>query len=293
MTDDQLLQRPVVILGSPRSGTTVLSQLLRHHPGVYLANEPRILWRYGNDHRSDMLRPEHATDAVRRHIRRQLAAWTREAGAARLIEKSPSNSLRVPFVDAVLPGCVFVHVMRSGVESVLSIREFWRQHSTGVPRAMLVQRLKEMKLRQMPHYAVEFARRAFGKYAGKGAGRPVWGPRLPGIERMAQDLDLLEVCGLQWRLCVEQACRHGRELPADRYTEVQLEDLNEETLRRILAFCGLAEPDPVVAAFVERFDTSAPSGRSKKANDADLALAADIVAPTQAWLDTLPPAVRH
>lgn len=288
-----VLHRPIVILGAPRSGTTLLSQLLKHHPQLYLANEPRILWKYGNDARSDLLRPEHATPAVRDEIRKRFAARVQAAEATRLLEKTPSNSLRAPFVDAVLTDCVFVHMVRAGLESVLSIREFWRNHSTGLPKRELVRRLKEIRLRQTPHYAREFARRALGKWAPAAAGPPIWGPRVPGIEEWVRDRDLLEVCAQQWRMCVELACRDGRSFPADRYTECRLENFDEAELGRIMRFCGLEPAEEVSAAFHNKFDEREPKSRSAGANDADVARVKALIAPTVAWLETLPPADRH
>lgn len=293
MTDDQLLTRPIVILGAPRSGTTLLSQLLSHHPRLYLADEPRVLWKYGNDRRSDLLRPQHATPEVRRYIRGALAQRVREAGRDRLLEKTPSNSLRAPFVDAVLPDAVFVHVLRDGVQSVLSIREFWRRHATGLPKVHLLRRLKEVRPSQAPFYAKEFTRRVVGKLLPGAAGPGVWGPRLPGIEQMARDLDLLEVCAAQWRACVERACRDGRRLPPERYTECRLEDLSEESLAGVMRFCGLEVAEEVLVDFRERFDASAPAGRTQHFDPAEVSLVEELIAPTNAWLATLPDATRH
>lgn len=293
MTDDQLLQRPIVVIGSPRSGTTLLSQLLLHHPQVYLANEPRILWKYGNDRCSDLLTTEHATGPIRQEIRTRFASQLREAGKTRLVEKTPSNSLRLSFVDRVLDDAIFVHMVRDGLQSVLSIREFWRNHSTGLPKRELLRRLKEIRPRQVPHYAKEFFRRVAGKWAPAAAGPPVWGPRIPGIEEWVRDRDLLEVCAQQWRLCTEMACREGRQLPPDRYTECQLEDFDLAELNRIMAFCKLEPAEEVTAEFNRKFDKRQPGGRSKEADPADIARVEELIAPTVAWLKTLPSALRH
>lgn len=293
MTDDQLLTRPIVVLGAPRSGTTLLAQVLSRHPQLCLIEEPRITWKYGNDRRSDMLSPGHASPAVVRHIRGQFARQVRDAGATRLLEKTPSNSLRVGFVNRVLPDCLFVHVLRSGEQSVLSIRSFWQAHSTGVPLGKLQERVREIRLRQTPHYAYELLRRVAGKLRPGVAGPAVWGPRLPGIDAMARDLDPLEVCALQWRLCVETACREGRKLPPERYTELRLEELDEAVLSRLMDYCGLPASEEVLNEYRQRFDKSAPSGRSKRASAEDAARAEELVAPTAAWLATLPPVERH
>lgn len=293
MTDDQLLRRPIIVLGAPRSGTTLLSGVLESHPELYLANEPRILWKYGNDGKSDALRPRDARSDVVSHIRAELAQRVRKAGRRRLVEKTPSNSLRVGFLNAVLPDATFLHVMRSGVESVLSIRTFWDRHATGVPGNLLRKRLKEMSPRQFPHYAKEFARRAVGKLSPGAVGPAVWGPRPPGIEQMARDLDPLEVAAWQWRMCVEHACREGRALPAERYTECRLEDINEELLVRLMRFADLDPAEEVLAAFRERYDSSQPAQRSKAAEGAEIDFVRALIEPTEQWLAATPLVSRH
>ncbi|TWT88974.1 hypothetical protein Mal64_24650 [Pseudobythopirellula maris] len=293
MTDDELLRRPIVVLGAPRSGTTVLSQLLRHHPDLCLIDEPRVTWKYGNDRRSDLLRAEHARPEVRRHIRHSFAQQVRASGRSRLVEKTPSNSLRAPFVDRVLDDAIFIHMMRDGRQSVLSIREYWKNHSTGVPRAHLMRRLKEIRPGQIPHYARELFKRVAGKLAPGAAGTPVWGPRIPGLETIVRDQGLLAACAAQWRSCVEAACRDGRHLPHDRYTECRLEDFDEQELRRLLHFADLSVAPEVIDAYRDGFDSRQPGGRTKGANDDDVARVEELIAPTVAWLATLDRADRH
>jgi len=284
-SDDDLLQRPIVILGAPRTGTTLLSSLLSHHPDLYFAPEPRILWKYGNDRKSDVLQAGDARPDVRDHIRREFAKQIRAAGKKRLLEKTPSNSLRVEFVDRVLPDCYFVHVMRDGLQSVLSIRKYWEQHSTGVKPERVLHRLREMRLRQMPHYAREFLRRALAPRLGGAVGPAVWGPRLPGMDQMLRDMGLLETCAMQWRMCVERACSAGRALPPNRYMECRLEDIGEPMLRRIMQFCQLPHSNEVLAAFQTHFDPSQPGGRTIHADPAEMELVTRLIEPTKVWVE--------
>ncbi|MEM8864581.1 MAG: sulfotransferase [Planctomycetota bacterium] len=293
LTDDELLKRPVVVVGAPRSGTTLLCQMLGEHPDFYLAREPRVLWKYGNDSKSDALTAGDARPEVVRHIRKEFARRIREAGKQRLIEKTPSNALRLGFVKAVLPDAIFLHVMRAGAESVLSIRSYWQQHSSGIPTKQLGRRVREIKLRQTPYYAREFFRRVASKVMPGAAGPTVWGPRLPGIEDWLRDRDLLDVCALQWRMCVEMAVREGRHMPADSYTECPLEELDAAELGRLVDYCGLRPSAEVDAAFREKFDARQPGGRSKAADEAELKRVQELIAPTVTWLETLRPAHNH
>jgi hypothetical protein len=281
---DQLLQRPIVVVGAPRSGTTLLGQLLGAHPALAHIEEPRLTWRYGNDGKSDMLSPEDARPDVRQHIRGTFAAAVQRARRERLIEKTPSNSLRMGFVDAVLPGCLFVHIIRDATESVLAIRRFWQQHARGVPKGKLLERLREVNLRRLPYYGREFVRRAMPSPLRGLVRQPVWGPRIPGIDGLLQDLPLLDVCALQWRMCVEAACAFGRTLPDDRYLEVRLEDLSPSLLEKALRFCQLDAAPEVAAAFERDFDAAQTKHRRKTATLEEIAVIRKWTESTSEWL---------
>ncbi len=284
-TDDELLKKPVIIVGSPRSGTTILSQILKQHPELAYLEEPRLTWRYGNDSKSDMLTPEDATPAVCAHIRSEFAKAVRESGRPRLLEKTPANSLRLGFVDRVLPDCKIIHIIRNGVESVLSIRRFWTQHATGVKRSKLRQRLREVGLRRAPFYAKEMLRRMIAKRIPGMVHQPVWGPRIPGINALLRDLDLLDVCSLQWRTCIEAACQYGRQMPPDRYRECRVEEMSPELIRSLLDFAELDNAPAIWDWFEKEFDPPQPDQRSNAAEANDIARIRTWIEPTLKWLE--------
>lgn len=278
------LQRPIVVIGAPRSGTTLMGELLAAHPALAQVDEPRLTWRYGNDSKSDMLQPQDARPEVRDFIRQRFAATVQREGKQRLIEKTPSNSLRMEFVEQVLPGCLFVHIIRDGVESSLAIRRFWQQHARGVKPKKLWERLREIKPRQFPYYGKEFIRRVMPKPLAGLVKQPVWGPRIPGIDSLLKELELIEVCALQWRTCVEAACHYGRTLPADRYMECRLEEMSPELLESVLEFCQLDSSPEVEATFARDFDAGQTRHRRAAASDEDLELIHRWTESTLKWL---------
>ncbi len=284
MEHDPWLRKPIIIIGTPRSGTTFLGQVLKVHPSLAFLEEPRITWRYGNDGRSDRLLPEDARPEVCQYIRDRFAEAVRHAGRKRLLEKTPSNSLRMGFVERVLPGCKFIHIIRHGCDSALSIQEFWRQHAAGIKPGKAAQRLREIRWRQLPYYAKEVVRRGAGRRFPRLVRPPVWGPRIPGLDGLVRELDLLEVCALQWRTCVESACQYGRALPPERYMECRLEDMSEDLLRRVLEFAELEAVDQIWNAFHERFDPNLTKPRRDDADPADVEAILRWIEPTLVWL---------
>jgi hypothetical protein len=284
MTEFSHLDRPIVLVGSPRSGTTLLSDLLQVHPVVAYLEEPRLVWRFGNDAKSDALRPEDARPDVCRHIREHFAKFVAEQGRERLLEKTPSNSLRLGFVDRVLPECRIVHIMRHGVQSVLSIRKFWEKYAGARIEGRIRRRWKEIDWRRAPFYAKEALRVLLPRKFAHLAGQAVWGPRIPGIDGLLRDLDLLEVCCLQWRMCVEAACAYGRALPDNRYMECRLEDMSPDLLREVLEFAELEDVPAIWERFEQRFDPSQPGSRVAAADSEDIDRILAWTEPTLKWL---------
>jgi hypothetical protein len=278
------LDRPIVVIGSPRSGTTLLGNLLGEHPLVAHLVEPRLTWKFGNDAKSDMLYPEDARPEVCRHIRRAFAKVVQDAGHERLLEKTPSNALRMEFVERVLPGCLFVHIIRDGTESVLSIRAFWQRYARGFDKVRFGDRLREINVRQAPYYFKELIRRAMPQKFSGLVGQPVWGPRIPGIDGLLKDLSILEVCCLQWRMCVEAACYYGRQLPADRYMECRLEEMSFELLESVLDFCQLPMTPEMRAGYETHFDKGLITRRHAQADPEVLRTIQKWIGPTMQWL---------
>ena len=293
-----MLDRPIVILGAPRAGTSVLGHLLEAHPALVHAREPRIVWKYGNDGLSDMLPASAARPDVVAHIRKYFQQLVGDAPGERLLEKTPSNSLRVPFVDKVFPDARYIHITRNGFDSAVSIKSFWQNNTSGLGQAhkgpngsILRQRLKQVKLRQVPFYAGEVLKRVMPGRGG--APRSLWGPRLPGLATMAREMSLIEVAGMQWRSCVERARIDTAAIAPDRYHELRLEDLDEAALKAALDFAGLDYADEVREFFRAEFQPEQTGSRRsalEAMDEAERHALRRVIAPTMAWLGYEEPA---
>lgn len=278
------VRAPVIILGAPRSGTTLLADVLDAHPSVAVLNEPRLIWRFGNDRRSDELRPAQATPAIVAHIHRSFAATLDQRGARFLVEKTPANAVRPRFVDAVFPDARFVHITRDGWGAIPSLRSFWQRRAGGMDvkqLGKLRRRLREAHVSQLPHYARELVARAS---LGSGSARtPLYGPRLAGLQAMVDELGHLEAAAQQWRTCVDQTTTFGRGLDPGRYLEVRLESFDAGRLAEIVDFCGLPAAGEVGERFDQRYDPALATARSPL-TDAEIATVAPYVVAANAML---------
>ncbi len=114
---------PVLILGMPRSGTTLLEQILSSHPRVAAGgelnfwNERGIAWLQTRQAIPDPAFLDRAAD--------DYLAVLRALGpeAARVTDKMPFNFLWAGLIHLALPGATLVHCRRRAIDTALSIHQ--------------------------------------------------------------------------------------------------------------------------------------------------------------------------
>lgn len=116
------LHPPILCVGSPNSGTTILGDALGAHPEIENRSEARVLWDpkfhggFGDTFRD-------ASDAHPRDVRRlrgNFAYYQRVTGARLVLNKHPENSLRIHFLMRIFPEALLIHIVRDGRAAVCS-----------------------------------------------------------------------------------------------------------------------------------------------------------------------------
>ena len=123
-------QRPVIVVGCSRAGTTLVYKTLSE------SREIGSLQRETHDYWTD-LHPladkhwdTHALDAAdaspadRDTVSRYFYSWT---GQHRWVDKNNQNGLCVPYLQALFPDAVFVFIKRSPGDNLNSLIEGWRK----------------------------------------------------------------------------------------------------------------------------------------------------------------------
>ena len=130
--------RPVFIVGMPRSGTSLVEQILASHPDCFGAGE---LPNLGLQARSLGARP---SKRILELEPEELAALGRayleslpadSAGAARVTDKMPANWLHLGLAAAVLPGARVIWCRRDAMDVCFSIYAQQFTHQDAYPYA--------------------------------------------------------------------------------------------------------------------------------------------------------------
>jgi Flp pilus assembly protein TadD len=192
---------PVLIIGMPRSGTTLVEQIVSMHPEVGAGAELHFWNQRGAEwHRADA----HGNAAAGNESVFVVSEFLAKAAAdylgvlraiapkaARVTDKMPFNFLWAGLIHMAFPRAIIIHCRRAAIDTALSI------HQT--------------------HFR-------------PGLAFPTGGAEL--VEYFRDYQRLID----HWR----------RVLPADRFIEIDYEDLTsapEPVIRRIIAACGLAWDD--------------------------------------------------
>ena len=127
-------RQPVFVFGMPRSGTTLIEQVIASHPQAFGAGELTLGAVLANGIKAgrvtvetnektnvsfsipprDMSIPQRGTT--------YLSELQKRAGGnfARIVDKMPANYFWIGLLDAILPGCFLIHSRRHPVETCLS-----------------------------------------------------------------------------------------------------------------------------------------------------------------------------
>jgi hypothetical protein len=270
--------KPIFVLGSPRSGTTMLFRLLNQSSNVAsLDAEGHLLWEmFHHDRGRDWSFHEVGADSITDRERRVLFwAIDRLTRGSRYLDKDPANCFRIRYLDALFPDARFVFLKRDGRATVSSLLTAWRSDTGAFPGKRL----------RIPL--------SIDGYTGTRWRFVV----PPGWEAYANGRSLEEVCAFQWTSCMNAILSAREEISDERWIEVSYEQMVEaprEAAARLLSALELP-PDPQVEIFADNLDTHLAKALSRpepdkwrKENLQEVTRALPLIEPVMRRLDDPP-----
>lgn len=224
-----VIDRPLFVVGMPRSGSTALHRVLARHPDFatttnltrkaptcypalkllscfakkHAPGEAGSMWDKFVGGNNDIMSAADVTPVNRRYYMRAVMNVLRLYKRPRFLSKCPRNGLRMGFLAEIFPGALFLHLVRDGRAVCQSVME-QRRKSGDIARWWDV----------------------------KPAGWRQWST-LPPVEAVAH----------QWDEVVRWMDAAGESMPKDRYLEIRYEDLVADpvnVLRHVMDFAGMS-----------------------------------------------------
>ena len=252
----------VFIIGSPRSGTTILGEILDKHEKISQWYEPYFVWdRQFRTHSHDERTAEEATPKIINQIYTEFLNYKKKTGSRIIVDKSPRNSLKIPFIRKIFPQACFIHILRDGRDATLSIHKEWlkRKGIVNDPRKInrfdyhsaLIVAVKW--LRRQPFISDKIRALWFethGHFINKRnhlnrlrwKGEIGWGPRFKGWETCFYEKSMLQFNAIQWSKCIESIQKNWSNIPVEQKIEIRYEDFiskGESIITHILDFLKL------------------------------------------------------
>jgi len=190
LAEEPVLERPIFMIGAPRSGTSVAVSLFAMHPWVANRTEAGLLWdpaHFFDPEADHYWGPDRVTEQDARRLHAWFEFYRQKGRKKRLINKHPRNSVRIEYIRKIFPDAFFIHVIRDGRAVASSIVNRTR---------------KEPYRHSIP----------FGNFC-----------RPPGWRELLRD-DPYEQAALQWREIVRYVLARRHEL-GDRYHEFKYEEM--------------------------------------------------------------------
>ena len=131
---------PIYIIGTGRSGTTILGSLFSMHKDTVFLNEPKAIWHYifpnedivGNytlNEGSIRLNENLINEVARKKFSRIYSIALRVGLAKRVVDKYPELIYRVPFILKLLPKSKFILIVRNGIDTCSSVVNWSKNNS--------------------------------------------------------------------------------------------------------------------------------------------------------------------
>ena len=126
------IKQPVYIIGTGRSGTTILGVVLSMHKQIGFLNEPKALWHsaypfedvigsYSNTPGTFRLSEKQATENVIKNFQSLYGAYSCSIFTERVLDKYPEIVYRVSFVKKIFQDAKFIFLVRNPWDTCHSI----------------------------------------------------------------------------------------------------------------------------------------------------------------------------
>lgn len=254
----------VLIIGVPRSGTSILGRVLDAHPRISTWVEPYYIWdHHFRDAPHDQKTIKDASIEVRRWIRKAFGDYLKVQKADVVADKSPRNCLKIPFIQQIFPEARYIFIHRDGRDTTLSIMKQWEwkrdifaetENDRQVRKRLYIFKrwLSRRPTWQFRLKSILFELGPPGNWIKKQflpqirwEGRFGWGPRFKGWQEKIDQCTTIEFSAHQWLHCARGILDNKNLIPEDKHILIRYEDFIKHpktTLEHLFRFLNLEFP---------------------------------------------------
>lgn len=190
---------PVFIIGTPRSGTTLIEQIIASHPQVFGAGELKYITELANNKstsgKSKVKYPDRIKTLTPEDIHREskdylnkIKSLSNNQNTLRITDKMPANFMLLGYIKILFPNARIIHCKRHPLDSCLSIyfQQFLSRHQYAFDLENIGYWYKDY-LRLMAHWQELF---------GPDIYHVEYDDTVNKLEETARSM--IDYCGLEW-----------------------------------------------------------------------------------------------
>jgi len=233
--------KKIIIVGAPRSGTNMLRDILTSFNNIetWPCDEINYVWRHGNMfYPSDEIPIKNANNLAKKYIRGSFDFIHKKYNADVVIEKTCANSLRIPFVNKIVPEAKYIFIYRDGIDVSGSAKKRW---TAKLDISYILAKARFIPISDLFIYASRYLFTRIFRFFSKEGRLAFWGPASDDIKKNLNKYSLNEVCALQWKSCVDKAENAFSKMSDDKVIRLSYENFVCQPvieLNRILKFIG-------------------------------------------------------
>jgi len=253
----------VFIVGSPRSGTTILGTVLNEHPALDHWYEPvfvvdRHFQHYGNDYRTI----DDATPKIINDIQSAYTYYQQKRNSQIIVDKNPLNSFKVAFLHKIFPNAKFLHILRDGRDVTRSLHIEWQQRiqvlesnnpfrflnslKRYIDRQPLLRHKLEATLFEIGDPRNLFRGKQYISYrTRRWRGYKGYGPQFKGWEDVIETASTIQFNAMQWKACVSAIMEDCHNIPTANFYEIRYEEFITNPVTTLESVFAFMEIDPL------------------------------------------------
>jgi len=244
------------LVGSTRSGTTILSECLEKHSQIAHLYEPYYIWDWDIGYGKDDVRPSAFLPMLnKKAIRRDFKRFAVKSKASIVLEKAP-GIMGIDFRQCIFPDAKWINIVRDGRDVTLSIHREWKKREklsqkklykdtfALIWKTLLRQPFWYFRIKQIAFElkTAQFQNLLAYHNKSKWKGSAGWGPRFKNWKEIYESRSLIEFNAYQWLESVKSVEANKNNIDAGKLLELKYEDFIQnpiENLKRIIEFLGL------------------------------------------------------
>jgi|TARA_B110000483_G_scaffold23312_1_gene27190 hypothetical protein len=240
--------QPIIIIGSPRSGTNLLRNTLVQFNKVctWPFDEINFMWMKGHKiNRDDELKVEDLSQKKINYLKHEFLKIALKNNSNIVVEKTCANSLRIPYIYKIFPNAKFICIHRDPIDAIDSIEKKWKE---GRDINNFFKKIFWFNKSYLIKFLIYNLSKKFFNLKNR---FDIWGPKIKNLNKIInENNNLLSIAAYQWKRCFKLAQRDLKEINQDNVFSLKYEDFVENPhkwISKILIFMNVEYDDKIIS----------------------------------------------